>query len=196
MRITGRRHFQKKFPPTGAKAPSPSRRNGLIRATTYIYGPMETNRADGQAERLRALRLKAGLQPETLADQIGLSAAWYEDLETETGEAEDSLDLAQWRKLAVLLNAGMGFLITGAILPEEIPALSFQEVARKVRARLEHAPGIDDLETRTGWDLGPFLKRPAQEGWEQRVPFFRDLCAVLGLDWRGVLKYCESIREE
>lgn len=148
-----------------------------------------------QPDRLRAFREKAGLDAGTLADQIGISAAWYEDLETEAGEAEDSLDLAQWRKLAVLLHAGMGFLITGALVPDEVPALSFQEVARRARAHLEHA-SVEELETRTGWELGAFLKRPGEEGWEQRVPFFRDLCRELGIDWRGVLKYCESIREE
>jgi transcriptional regulator with XRE-family HTH domain len=147
------------------------------------------------AERLRELRIKAGLDPEGIADQIGISTGWYVDLETEAGEAEDSLDLTQWRKLAVLLHVGMGFLLTGAILPDETPAFSFQEVARRVRAYLEHA-ALEELETKTGWELGAFLKRPAQEGWEQRAPFFRDLCGELGLDWRGVLKYCESIREE
>jgi transcriptional regulator with XRE-family HTH domain len=156
---------------------------------------MEGKPPEGQAERLRALRLKAGLDPEAVADQIGISAAWYADLEAEAGEAEDSLDLAQWRKLAVLLRVGMGFLITGAVPPGELPVLSFQEVARRARARLEHSV-VEDLEARTGWDLGAFLKRPGEEGWEQRVPFFRDLCGELGLDWRGVLKYCESIRED
>lgn len=156
---------------------------------------METDRPENQAERLRALRIKAGLDPEGLADQIGISAAWYGDLEREPGESEDSLDLAQWRKLAVLLGVGMGYLITGAVLPDEVPSLSFQEVARRARAYLEHA-SLEELEAKTGWEMGAFLKRPAQEGWEQRAPFFRDLCGELALDWRGVLKYCESIREE
>jgi transcriptional regulator with XRE-family HTH domain len=151
--------------------------------------------AQEQADRLRELRIKAGLDPEGVADQIGISASWYEDLEREPGELENSLDLAQLRKLAVLLRVGMGFLLTGSIVPEGTPSLSFQDVARKVRAHLEHA-GMEELEARTGWDLGAFLKRPASEGWEQRVPFFRDLCGELGLDWRGVLKYCESIRED
>jgi transcriptional regulator with XRE-family HTH domain len=158
---------------------------------------MDGNRNDprGQADRLRELRIKAGLDAEGVADQIGISASWYEDLEREPGELEDGLDLAQLRKLAVLLHVGMGFLITGAIVPEGTPSLSFQDVARKVRAYLEHA-GMEELEARTGWDLGGFLKRPASEGWDQRIPFFRDLCGELGLDWRGVLKYCESIRED
>lgn len=148
------------------------------------------------AERLRELRLKAGLDPEGLADQIGISPAWYEDLESDPDELENGLDLAQLRKLAVLLHVGLGFLLTGAILPDEVTPLSFLEVARRVRARLEHAPDVDALETKIGWELGAFLKRPGEEGWGQRVPFFRDLCGELGLDWRGVLKYCESIQEE
>jgi transcriptional regulator with XRE-family HTH domain len=157
---------------------------------------MEKNSPEGQAARLRELRIKAGLDAEGIADQIGLSSAWYEDLETDPGEAEQSLDLAQWRKLAILLHVGMGFLLTGAIVPDEVPALSFQEIARRGRAHLEHSPGVEDLEAKTGWDLSAFLKRPGEEGWDQRAPFFRDLCGVLGIDWRGVLKYCESIREE
>lgn len=148
------------------------------------------------AERLKELRLKAGLDPEGIADQIGISPAWYEDLESEPGELEDGLDLAQLRKLAVLLHVGMGFLLTGAILPDEVPPLSFLEVARRVRARLEHAPDVDALEAKIGWELGAFLKRPSEEGWGQRVTFFRDLGIELELDWRGVLKYCESFLEE
>lgn len=151
--------------------------------------------AKAQSERLRDLRLKAGLEPEGIADQIGISPSWYEDLEREPGELENGLDLAQLRKLAVLLHVGLGFLLTGAVLPDEVPPLSFQEVARRARAHLEHA-SLEELENNTGWELGAFLKRPGPEGWEQRVPFFRDLCGELGLDWRGVLKYCESIREE
>jgi transcriptional regulator with XRE-family HTH domain len=157
---------------------------------------METDRPEIQADRLRALRIKAGLDPEGIADQIGISPTWYEDLEREPGELENSLDLAQLRKMAVLLHVGLGFLITGAILPDEVPPLSFPELARRVRARLEHAPDVEALEAKTGWDLAAFLKRPGEEGWDQRAPFFRDLCGELGLDWRGVLKYCESIREE
>lgn len=149
-----------------------------------------------QTERLKELRLKAGLDAEGLADQIGISAAWYGDLEAEEGELEQSLDLAQLRKLAVLLHVGLGFLLTGETIPDAVPLLSFQEMARRVRARLEQVADVGALEEKVGWELGSFLKRPGEEGWEQRAPFFRDLAGELGLDWRGVLKYCESIREE
>lgn len=143
-------------------------------------------------ERLRALRLKAGLDPEAIAAQIGLSAAWYEDLERDGEELEAGLDISQLGKLAVILGVGMGYLVTGAALPGDVAPLPFQEVARQARGYLEHAPDLDSLETKTGWDLGAFLKHPAAEGWEQRLPFFRDVCRELGLDWRGILKYCES----
>jgi transcriptional regulator with XRE-family HTH domain len=149
-----------------------------------------------QTERLRALRLKAGLDPEGLADQIGISAEWYGDLEREEGELEQSLDMAQLRKLAILLNVGLGFLLTGETLPDAVAPLSFAELARRVRARLEQVPDVGALEEKVGWELASFLKRPGEEGWDQRAPFFRDLAAELGLDWRGVLKFCESIREE
>ncbi len=148
-----------------------------------------------QAERLKALRIKAGLDAEGIADQIGISAEWYVDLENEPGELEASLDLAQLRKLAILLHVGLGFLLTGAIVPDEVPALSFLEIARRLRMRLEHSPDVEALDEKIGWDLGSFLKRPGEEGWDQRAPFFRAVCGELGADWRGVLKFCESIRE-
>jgi transcriptional regulator with XRE-family HTH domain len=157
---------------------------------------METNRPESQADRLRALRTKAGLDPEGIADQIGISPSWYEDLERDPDELENTLDLAQLRKLAVLLNVGLGYLLTAAILPDEVVSLSFLELSRRLRGSLEHAPDVEALEAKIGWELAAFLKRPSEEGWGQRVPFFRDLCRELGLDWRGVLKYCESIREE
>ena len=152
--------------------------------------------SDAMAERLRTLRIKAGLDGEGLDDQIGISAGWYADLESEPGELENTLDLTQLRKLAILLNVGLGYLLTGETLPDEVPPLTFAELARRVRLTLEHSPDLQALEEKTGWDLAAFLKQPGAEGWEQRARFFRDLCTELGADWRGVLKYVESIREE
>jgi transcriptional regulator with XRE-family HTH domain len=148
------------------------------------------------AERLKTLRAKAGLDPEGLADQIGISPAWYEDLESEPGELENGLDMSQLRKLAILLHVGMGYLVDGQAIPEGVPNLPFLEVARRIRLHLEHSQDIKALEEKTGWDLGRFLKHPEAEGWEQRLPFFRDVCRELGADYRGVLRYCESIRED
>lgn len=152
--------------------------------------------ADDLAKRLQTLRIKAGLDGEGLADQIGISAAWYDDLESEPGEVEATLDLTQLRKLAILLNVGLGYLLTGETLPDDVPTMTFSELARRIRLTLEHSPDMLALEEKTGWDLVAFLKQPGAEGWEQRAPFFRDLCNELGADWRGVLKYVESIREE
>lgn len=150
---------------------------------------------DGTGARLRALREKAGLEPETLADQIGVSLLWYEDLENEPGEVEESLGLEQIRKLALLLGVGMAQLLTGAPVPPDTRAVAFQDLARQLRRKLEDMPGLDDLEEKVGWDLGRFLKSPETEGWEQRLPFFKDVCAVLGLDWLGVIAYLELLPE-
>ncbi|MDB5106847.1 MAG: hypothetical protein JWP91_4536 [Fibrobacteres bacterium] len=148
------------------------------------------------AGRLKTLRAKAGLDPEGLADQIGITPEWYEDLERDSGELESTLDLTQLRKLAILLHVGMGYLVNGEAIPEGVPNLPFLEVARRIRLHLEHNKDVQSLEERTGWDLGAFLKHPEADGWEQRLPFFRDVCRELEMDYRGVLRYCESIRDE
>lgn len=150
--------------------------------------------------RIRTLREKAGLKAEGLADQIGISAAWFEDLEQEDGELENSLDLEQVRKLALLLGTGLGQLLTGAPVPPGTAPLDFQGLARALKKRIdeEEGPeaGLQAWEERTGWDLGAFLKNPAAEGWGQRIRFFQDLGRELRLDWLGVLAYCEALPEE
>jgi transcriptional regulator with XRE-family HTH domain len=161
------------------------------------------NRAAGEATagaataaRLKTLRTKAGQDPEGLADQIGITAQWFEDLEREPGELENTLDMTQLRKLAILLHVGMGYLVDGKPIPDAVPNLPFLEVARRIRLHLEHAKDIGTLEETIGWDLSAFLKNPDAEGWDQRLPFFRAVCGALESDYRGVLRYCESIRDE
>ena len=147
------------------------------------------------ADRLRALRKKSGIDPETLADQIGITVDWYEDLEKEDGELQATLDLSQFHKLALLLKVGLGFLSTGEPIPESVRVLSFVDVAVAVRRELEHS-GMVEMEERTGWDLGGFLRNREMDGWEQKLGFFEDVCKSLNLDWRGVLRYCELLPME
>lgn len=146
--------------------------------------------------RLKALRLKAGLDAGNIADAIGISGTWYDELEEEDGLLEDSLDLEQIRKLSLLLNVGMAHLLTGSPLPPGVAPLDFKGLARHLRRRLETETDLEALEEKIGWDLGAFLKRPETEGWGQRVAFFRAVCLELKLDWLGVLAYGEALREE
>lgn len=148
------------------------------------------------AARLKALRLKAGLDAGNLADAIGISGTWYEELEEEDGLLEDSLDLEQIRKLSLLLNVGLAHLLTGSPLPPGAAPLAFKTLALHLRRRLESETSLETLEEKIGWDLGAFLKRPETEGWGQRAVFFRAVCLELNLDWLGVLAYGEALREE
>ncbi|GEM_PF-1710890 len=157
----------------------------------------DASRADAEtAARLKSLRIKAGLDPEGLADKIGISVAWYEDLESQPGELEAGLVMTQLWMLANQLQVGMAFLVEGRAIPEDVAETPFLEVARLIRLRLEHSKDVHSLEEKTGWDLAGFLKHPDAEGWDMRLPFFRDVCKELGIDYRGVLRYCESLREE
>lgn len=151
---------------------------------------------EGMAARLKALRIKAGKDTGNLADAIGISGTWFDELEEEDGLLEDSLDLEQIRKLALLLNVGMAHLLTGSPLPPGIAPIDFKALARHLRRRLETEASLESLEERIGWDLGAFLKRPDTEGWGQRVVFFQAVCLELKLDWLGVLAYGEALREE
>jgi transcriptional regulator with XRE-family HTH domain len=145
--------------------------------------------------RLKSLREKAGLLPQNLADEIGINGTWFDELEAVEGALEESLDLEQIRKLALLLGVGLSILLTGSPLPPDTQPLSFKDLARHLRRRLESETSLDVLEDKAGWELAGFLKRPDPEGWGQRVGFFRDVCAALGLDWLGILAYGESAPE-
>jgi transcriptional regulator with XRE-family HTH domain len=151
---------------------------------------------DSLAARLKELRLKAGLDAGGLADSIGISGTWYEELEEEDGLLEETLDLEQIRKLSLLLNVGLAHLLTGSPLPPGVVPLDFKGLALHLRRRLESEPSLESLEEKIGWDLGAFLKRPETEGWGQRLAFFRAVCLELKLDWLGILAYGEALREE
>lgn len=151
---------------------------------------------ESMAARLKALRLKAGLDAGNLADAIGISGTWYEELEEEDGLLEDSLDLEQIRKLSLLLNVGLAHLLTGSPVPPGVAPLDFKGLALHLRRRLESETSLEALEEKIGWDLGAFLKRPETEGWGQRVVFFQAVCLELKLDWLGVLAYGEALRED
>lgn len=138
------------------------------------------------------MRDKAGLDAEGLADQIGVTADWYLNLENEEDELEASLDLSQILKLSQLLGVSMAFLLTGDPTDASGPPLSFRDLAQGVRRHLEHSGSVEALEEKIGWDLSAFLKDPEADGWDQRVPFLRDVCGEVGLDWRAVLRYGQT----
>ena len=164
---------------------------------------------ENASDRLKALRVKAGLEPENLADQIGINAIWYDDLENGEVDMDDTLDLDQIRKLSLLLGVGMSHLVVGHPLPPGVKPLSFLELARHLKRKLaegvdteagagnmsgaaDYQANLDALEETVGWSLDAFLKSPNMEGWGQRMPFFKDVCGSQYLDWMGILAYCEG----
>jgi len=142
------------------------------------------------------MRIKAGMDPEGIADLLGITPEWYLDLEREAGELESSLEVSRIRDLAALLKAGMGQLVLGGSIPASVPVLDFLELARLIRLQLGQAQDPAPLEEKTGWDLGSFLKNPETGGWDFSLNFYRDVCGALESDWRGVLKFCESFRDD
>jgi hypothetical protein len=108
-----------------------------------------------------------------------------------SGGTEASLDLSQIRKLALLLEVGTTYLVTGEPAAASGPVLSFQEFALRIRRQLESL-SLNAMEEKTGWDLSAFIRNPDEDGWNQRIRFFQDVGAELGVDWLGVLRYCDS----
>lgn len=156
----------------------------------------DSQEISGIPDRLAAMRIKAGLDPEGIADLLGITPEWYLDLEREAGELESSLEISRIRDLAALLNATMGELVLGNPISGSVQILDFLELARRIRLELGPTQDPAPLEEKTGWDLGSFLKNPETGGWDFSLSFYRDVCGALGLEWRGVLKFCESFRDD
>ena len=134
------------------------------------------------ANRIRALRVRAGKSQEEMAKLLGLNAAWYSDLERRDEELASTLTLFQAAQLASLLGVGLHELFGEGTRPGERIALL--ELPERIVAHAS-AGGmqIEELEDRIGWDLREFLATPVQVAAEVPIAFLQAIAAELAVDW-------------
>jgi len=139
---------------------------------------------DSASVRIRKAREGRGLTPEQVAERVGLSTAWYHDLEGYADEAFSTVSLAHLQVLGDILG-----LEPAAILGEKTPSKrgEFRDVTDGLRKRME-SEGIDadTLGKRVGWDIREVIV-DSQELWNFNVNGFRDVCAAAGVDWLAAL---------
>ncbi|HEY2900591.1 MAG TPA: helix-turn-helix transcriptional regulator [Polyangia bacterium] len=138
------------------------------------------------SDRLRAARERLVLTPEEVANQIGLSANWYYDLEAYPDEIVSTVSLAHLRLLGQALQLEPATILTGEAAPSTAH-LEFPDVARGLQQKMD-AEGLDaeTLGERVGWTISRVLVDP-QELWNFNVTGFRDVCAAAGVDWLAAL---------
>jgi hypothetical protein len=120
------------------------------------------------------------------AARIGLSKPEYQDLESYDDETEICLSLRQVRKVGRVPGADPVWLLTGAPAPPLRP-LSLREVVEAIRDYLgRHRMTPAACEELVGWGVSDALD-DWQVAWDWNVDGLRDICGLLGLDYRAVL---------
>jgi transcriptional regulator with XRE-family HTH domain len=139
------------------------------------------------SERLRMARERAGLTPEELAERIGITTAWYHDLEGHPGDVSTTLSLAQLRDLASALELDLRHLLLGEEAPLLAIGLSAGDVVERLRQEVAASgKSPEELGAQIGWDVDPLLRAP-ESIWELNLDGLRDVCAFVGVNWTALL---------
>jgi transcriptional regulator with XRE-family HTH domain len=137
------------------------------------------------AERIQALRLKAGRTEQELAAELGITIHSYGDLERHDEELESAVSIAQALKLAGLLHTDLLALLGETEVPVKMP---IARVRSALNAQLgKSAEAKELLEDTINWDLGPFLEGSDEWTTVYTVDFVRQLATAIEVDWQVLL---------
>jgi len=137
------------------------------------------------AERIQALRAKAGLSEQELAGELGITIHSYRDLEQHDEEIETSISIAQALKLASLLKTDLLTLLGETEIPVKMP---IARVRSALNAQLGNSAEARELmEDTINWDLGPFLDGSVEWTTVYTVDFVRQLATAIEVDWQVLL---------
>ena len=139
----------------------------------------------GTAERIQAIRLKAGRTERELAAELGLTIDSYADLEQHDEELESAVSIAQALKLAKLLDTDLLTLLGETEIPVRMP---IARVRAALAAQLGNSPERKELmEDTLNWDLGPFLEGSKEWTSVYTIDFVRQLATAIEVDWQVLL---------
>jgi hypothetical protein len=139
------------------------------------------------SDRIREARERLALTPQEVANQMGLAANWYVDLETYPEEVFSTVSLAHLKLLGQALQLEPATILTGEAAASSTVPLAFPDVARGLRQKMDaEALDAESFGDRVGWNLTRVLADP-QELWNFNVTGFRDVCAAASVDWLAAL---------
>ena len=139
----------------------------------------------GTAERIQAVRLKAGRTERELAAELGLTVQSYADLEQHDEEIESAVSIAQAVKLAKLLDTDLLTLLGETEIPVRMP---IARVRAALAAQLGNSTERKELmEDTLNWDLGPFLEGSKEWASVYTIDFVRQLATAIEVDWQVLL---------
>jgi transcriptional regulator with XRE-family HTH domain len=141
---------------------------------------------ESTCDRLRGARERLGLTPAEVASKMGLSAAWYHDLEAYQDEVFTTVSLAQLQELGQMLGLEPATILVGDGTPP-MDRKEYRYVVDGLQRRMaSESLDAETLGERLGWDIRGLLEDP-EELWKLNVTGLRDICQGVGIDWLAVL---------
>jgi transcriptional regulator with XRE-family HTH domain len=151
---------------------------------------MEPYPPPGAAARIRAARTRAGLDPQTVSEVLGISLPAYFDLEAFDDELFTCLSLEELIKLAQVLGATPLSLVAGDNRAHEVTAeMSLTEVISRIPEYIRlHGLTAAAFSERVGWDISEALLDPESAWHSWNLDWLYDVCAELQIEWMAVLR--------
>jgi transcriptional regulator with XRE-family HTH domain len=138
------------------------------------------------AERITALRERAGKSREEIASLAGFGEMEYFDLEFHPDELLTVPSLAKIKRLAAALHVPTLALFLDE--PGSVRSrISYDELVVLVRAHLASGITQEAFEDDIGWDLAAFFESEERTLAEYGVEFLQALCARIGVEWIAAL---------
>ncbi|HEX6533708.1 MAG TPA: hypothetical protein VF041_03875 [Gemmatimonadaceae bacterium] len=139
------------------------------------------------AERIQQARTRAGLDPATVAQTIGLPEGWYFDLEHFNSEVTGNISLDQFLRLAELVGLTPLGILEGPDYPEPNRRISLAQLVDLARQQMQSAGlSVDAYSDRVGWEMAPVFADPAYLR-SYTVDALQGLCREVGVDWHKAL---------
>jgi hypothetical protein len=151
---------------------------------------MEPYPPPGAAARIRAARTRAGLEPQTVSEALGITLPAYFDLEAFDDELFTCLSLEELTKLAQVLGVSPLSLVAGGDRANEVTGeMPLTEVISRIREYIRvHGLTAVAFSDRVGWDISEALLDPDTAWHRWNLDWLYDVCAELKIEWMPVLR--------
>ena len=148
-----------------------------------------TQSVNDPSRTIEEARLQLGMQPDEVADLVGLTKPNYYDLEAYDDEATSAISLGELLRLCKVLRIQPATLFddddprAGEVAPEDRLPLS-----DKLKAHLQlTGTTLECFEDKVGFTVGGLLRQP--DDWKSwNFDCLRSVCSALGVNWRSVFK--------
>jgi len=151
---------------------------------------MEAYPPSGVAARIQAARTRAGLDPQTVSEALGITLPAYFDLESFDDELFTCLSLEEVMKLAQVLGVSPLSLVAGDEIAHRVTGeMSLTDLINRVREYIRlHSLTPAAFSDRVGWDMSPALLEPDRAWHSWSLDWLHDVCAELKIEWMAVLR--------